>query len=390
MLTPVVIKEKAVRKWPDFRDWLLKSLILEDSTLFFPLIIRGDTSLRDTFSESAEAYSILLSESKEKKGKGYTLIWEKKNIRGYGTQSVIKNIFIETEEDYFFLTGKEETKTAICSCINALSPLFNDKSALFNWARSHTKDIENQYTDWSAVAKTISYFLDHRDNRSYYLRELPIMVHTKFIEENASLLISLFSAVTGETFNSNRPEDVFRLKRKPLLIRFRMKSKRWIRDEMAIPLTSFSFLDEEEDLSDIKRVFIIENEAVYLSFPLSENDVCVFGGGFQAAVLEAEWMKKRDIYYFGDLDEHGLEILSIFRSRYPKAKSLMMDIETYLTFKDYWVKGISVESENVFSNLTKDELELLYALRRNAPDHSRLEQERISQEYIRKTLSKLN
>ena len=98
MLTPVVIKEKAVRKWPDFRDWLLKSLILEDSTLFFPLIIRGDTSLRDTFSESAEAYSILLSESKEKKGKGYTLIWEKKNIRGYGTQSEIKNISIETEE----------------------------------------------------------------------------------------------------------------------------------------------------------------------------------------------------------------------------------------------------------------------------------------------------
>ena len=107
-------------------------------------------------------------------------------------------------------------------------------------------------------------------------------------------------------------------------------------------------------------------------------------------MLDAEWMKKRDIYYFGDLDEHGLEILSIFRSRYPKTKSLMMDSETYLTFKDYWVKGISVESENVFSNLTKDELELLYALRRNAPDHSRLEQERISQEYIRKTLSKLN
>ena len=113
MLTPAMIKDKAVRKWPDYRDHLLKSLILEEPTPFFPLIIRGDTSLRDTFSESAEAYTLLLSESTEKKRKGYTLIWEKKNLRGYGTQSVIKTISVETEEDYLFLTGKEETRKAI-------------------------------------------------------------------------------------------------------------------------------------------------------------------------------------------------------------------------------------------------------------------------------------
>ena len=276
MLTPAMIKDKAVRKWPDYRDHLLKSLILEEPTPFFPLIIRGDTSLRDTFSESAEAYTLLLSESTEKKGKGYTLIWEKKNLRGYGTQSVIKTISVETEEDYLFLTGKEETREAIIKCISAISTLFNNAKALYQWAKSHTKDIENQYTDWEAVSSTLSYFINHRDNSSYYLRELPIKVHTKFIEENTSLLISLFSALTGETITSNRPEDVFRLKRKPLLIRFRMKSKNWTREEMAIPLTSFSILDKEEDLSEIKRVFIIENEAVYLSFPISDSDIGTF------------------------------------------------------------------------------------------------------------------
>ena len=295
MLTPAMIKDKAVRKWPDYRDHLLKSLILEEPTPFFPLIIRGDTSLRYTFSESAEAYTILLSESTEKKGKGYTLIWEKKNLRGYGTQSVIKTISVETEEDYLFLTGKEETRKAIRKCISTISPLFNNAKDLYQWAKSHTKDIENQYTDWEAVSSTLSYFINHRDNSSYYLRELPIKVHTKFIEENTPLLISLFSALTGETIASNRPEDVFHLKRKPLLIRFRMKSKNWTREEMAIPITSFSILDKEEDLSEIKRVFIIENEAVYLSFPISDYDICVFGGGFQATVLDALWMQERDI-----------------------------------------------------------------------------------------------
>ena len=390
MLTPAMIKDKAVRKWPDYRDHLLKSLILEEPTPFFPLIIRGDTALRDTFSESAEAYTILLSESTEKKGKGYTLIWEKKNLRGYGTQSVIKTISVETEEDYLFLTGKGETRNAIIKCINTISTLFNNAKDLYQWAKSHTKDIENQYTDWEAVSSTLSYFINHRDNSSYYLRELPIKVHTKFIEENTSLLISLFSALTGQPITSNRPEEVFRLKRKPLLIRFRVKNRNWTREEMAIPLTSFSILDKEEDLSGIKRVFIIENEAVYLSFPISDSDICVFGGGFQAAVLDALWMNERDIHYFGDQDEHGLEILSLFRARYPKTKSLMMDTETYTTFREYSVKGEKVESRNAFANLTEAELALLSTLRANSPDHSRLEQERIPQDYIRKAVSNLD
>ncbi len=383
MLTPDVIKDKALRKWPEYRDSLLKSLILEENSTFFPLTIRGDTSLRDTFSESAEAYTLLFSESKDKKGKGYSIIWEKKNLRGYGTQSVIKSISIESEEDFLHLTGREETREAVKTCIEAINPLFNNKNDLYQWAKSHPKEIENRVTEWSAVSITLSYFMKHRDNSSYYLRELPIKVHTKFIEENTSLLISLFSALTGETFSSGRAEDVFRIKRKPVLVRFRMKCSKWTREEMAIPLTSFSVLDREEDLSEIKRVFIIENEAVYLSFPISGNDICIFGGGFQATVLRAEWLNERDIRYFGDLDEHGLEILSLFRARYPETKSLMMDTETYTAFRDYSVKGVSVESENAFSNLTDEELSLLCTLRKNAPDHSRLEQERIPQEYIK-------
>ena len=128
---------------------------------------------------------------------------------------------------------------------------------------------------------------------------------------------------------------------------------------------------------------------MYLSFPISDSDICVFGGGFQAAVLDALWMNERDIHYFGDQDEHGLEILSLFRARYPKTKSLMMDTETYTTFREYSVKGEKVESRNAFANLTEAELALLSTLRASAPAHSRLEQERIPQDYIRKAISNI-
>ncbi|MGN0906346.1 MAG: Wadjet anti-phage system protein JetD domain-containing protein [Bullifex sp.] len=383
MLTPDEIKTKAIRKWPVYRDHLVRTLTGCESTPFFPLTIRGDTSLMDTYSESAEAYTRLYGQSKEKKGKGYTLIWEKRNIRGYGSQSEIKTVLIETEEDYLFLTGKDDTHKAITKCITCLNPLFSDRNSLYLWSRSHAKETEAEGTDWKAVRETLSYFLAHRDNHEYYMRELPIKVHTKFIEENSALLISLFSSLTGKTFLSKKPEDVFRLKRKPLLIRLRMKAERWEREETALPLTSFSHLDEEEDLSMIRRVFIIENEAVYLSFPVTGEDICVFGGGFQAAVIDAPWIRSRKLYYFGDLDEHGLQILSVFRRKYPETESLMMDAETYLSFREYSVAGVPVESENAFSLLTESELSLLSTLRENAPDHSRLEQERIPQEYIR-------
>ena len=86
MLTPAMIKDKAVRKWPDYRDHLLKSLILEEPTPFFPLIIRGDTSLRDTFSESAEAYTILLSDT------GHGMIFSKAN--NYFTFNSVRDVTI--------------------------------------------------------------------------------------------------------------------------------------------------------------------------------------------------------------------------------------------------------------------------------------------------------
>ena len=67
-----------------------------------------------------------------------------------------------------------------------------------------------------------------------------------------------------------------------------------------------------------------------------------------------------------------------------------MDTETYTAFREYSVKGEKVESRNAFANLTEAELALLSTLRANAPDHSRLEQERIPQDYIRKAVSNLD
>ena len=154
---------------------------------------------------------------------------------------------------------------------------------------------------------------------------------------------------------------------------------------MALCLSNFNNLEDELDIQSINRVFIIENEIVYLTLPLDKNSLVVFGSGFQVKTLEkAIWLKEKRVFYFGDLDEHGFEMLALSRSIFPRLESFLMDEETYNKFSNYAVEG--KEASSIYDNyLTKDELELLRKLRQNKAK-SRLEQERIPLSYIKQKL----
>ena len=387
MLTPEIIFNKANNKWNEYKKVLITHIILESDFLFFPLIIRGNTSLDKSFNNNASSYSILYNNSKEKVGKGYLIEWEDKKIRGLGNQSEIKKIVIPSNDDYLFITQKEKQYKAIVKALNILNPLFkkySTKEVFLSWALSKSNEIEDNTISWEDIYKVLSWFLENKNSNMYYLRELPIEVHTKFIENNSNILISLYGYLLNKDFKGLRLEEVFNIKRKPILIRLKLKHKLF--EEIALPLSSLKKLDNAYDLSQIERIFIIENEAVYLSFPIKDKDLCIFGGGFQVKILDIPWFKEKNIYYFGDLDEHGLEILSIARSLYPSLKSIMMDIETYEKFYCYSVGG---SKATCFDNLDRNELALLQKLRQNEPSNNRIEQEKIDQEYILKYLEKL-
>ena len=387
MLTPEIIFNKANNKWNEYKKVLITHIILESDFLFFPLIIRGNTSLDKSFNNNASSYSILYNKSKEKVGKGYLIEWEDKKIRGLGNQSEIKKIVIPSNDDYLFITQKEKQYKAIVKALNILNPLFkkySTKEVFLSWALSKSNEIEDNTISWEDIYKVLSWFLENKNSNMYYLRELPIEVHTKFIENNSNILISLYGYLLNKDFKGLRLEEVFNIKRKPILIRLKLKHKLF--EEIALPLSSLKKLDNAYDLSQIERIFIIENEAVYLSFPIKDKDLCIFGGGFQVKILDIPWFKEKNIYYFGDLDEHGLEILSIARSLYPSLKSIMMDIETY---EKFYCSSVGGSKATCFDNLDRNELELLQKLRQNEPSNNRIEQEKIDQEYILKYLEKL-
>ena len=215
-----------------------------------------------------------------------------------------------------------------------------------------------------------------------YIREIPLSLHTKFIEENERVILSIYEAVTSKNALSSF-EETFGLKKKEALIRYRLPDGR---EETGLRRADFRVLPELSDIFRVKRVFVIENEIVYLTFPIDGDMMCVYGGGFGVSVLGGvDWLNEKELYYFGDEDEHGFEILALFRSLFPHVKSFLMDMTTYLDHAGYAVKGKS--SSSVYDSfLTPGEKEVLDLLR-STPEKSRLEQERISIPYIREHLT---
>ena len=217
-------------------------------------------------------------------------------------------------------------------------------------------------------------------------------VHTKFIEQNKKIIKSLTEKADSEF----EFEATFGLKIKPDFVRFRSLSDNIILpfsesmlNECQLLLDDFSKLDESF-LHKIKNIFIVENEMVYLTFPRYKDAICIWGQGYKVNILNGiEWFKSKELYYFGDLDEHGFDILSTYRRCYPQIQSFCMDKNVLDEYEQFLVQGKKLENGRIPENLTEAEKECFMILRIVTSEKNRLEQERVSVEYIKKQLSLL-
>lgn len=381
------IKRSAFNKYKELLQEQASIVLLSSKSYFFPWRFKENMKKSDSFDDAINLYKQLYSSSKEKIGYGYEIKTREVNTRLYGKQTVIEGVSITTLEDYLRFIGKVTEFNEFSIGLKTLKDYFTDNSysleTLYKWVVSHLDFLQEKKDGnyYSSLFLAFDWLVKHPDS-GLYIREIPIEVHTKFIEENARIIASLYMRI--KCFEIMLPfEDIFGLKKKESLIRFRCKE---IRNEMALPVSSFISLDTDEDISSIDKVYIVENEIVYLTFPLYEGSLCIFGSGFKVVTLSpCSWLKKKKLYYFGDLDEHGFEMLGMFRSFFTHTKSFLMDKKTYLDHFQYAVGG-NAASKSYESYLTAEEKEVLEMLRSN-PKKNRLEQERISVRYIEQELN---
>ncbi len=381
------LRRSALNRYRDYLRELSSYLLLSTPLSFFPWVYRGNKGrASDSYGDVLELYRELYASSKENTGWGYTLVTESVNTRSYSSQTVIKAVVIESEEDYLKFIGKETEEERFRSAVKTLGKLLSSRgfslADLQTWVESSLDFLQEEKEDgyYESLFSVLVWLIENPDS-GLYIREIPVTVHTKFIEENAKVLLSLFVSLTHKEVSSSF-EETFGLRKKEALIRYRMKNGR---EETGLRCADFEALSESGEVDGVKRIYVVENEIVYLTFPLADDMMCVFGGGFAVKNLSASrWLNEKELYYFGDEDEHGFEILALFRSFFPSVKSFLMDSRTYFDHIEYAVRGRSAPS--LYDNLlTTSEMETL-ALLRKSPERSRLEQERISISYIKSRL----
>lgn len=381
------IKRSATNKYRELLREYASWVLFSTQCSFFPWSFKGSIEKKSySYEERLELNKQIYSSCKEKIGYGYEIKTCKVNSRLYGEQTIIDGVVISTLDDYLKFIEKETEFNKFTQGLKALQNYFiahsYDLENLYSWVISNLDFLQEKKDPsyYSSLFLSLDWFINN-PNSGLYIREIPIEVHTKFIEENSKIIASLYMKI--KNCESTLPfEDIFGLKKKEPLIRFRRNDNR---NEMALPLSSFAILNTEEDLSNIDKVFIVENEIVYLTFPLNKNTMCIFGSGFQASILSAaSWLRSKKLYYFGDLDEHGFEMLGMFRSLFSHTKSFLMDKQTYIDHVQYAVSGKTAPS-TYESYLTTEEKVVLDMLRSNS-QKNRLEQERISVRYIEQAL----
>lgn len=376
MITPDEIRVKLLRRYPDFlRAWL------RGETLF-PLDLPVG-KIPETWSAFREETEALIRGSKSQQRHGYRVEMQTKSTKRLGRQAFPARIWVDDATDFLALTGKHtefEHFQIDVGIIRARLP------ALETWLYAHPDTVIKFHGKWPDLIEVCAYFLAH-PTTDLAMRELPVNVHTKFIEQHTGILRRLLDELLpndrinpGETRFNRR----YGLRETDTQIRLRFLDNQFQRrygapiSDMSAPISEVAQLDFSSE-----RVLIVENLTTFLSLPLLVDTIAIFGKGFDASQLKrVEWLRDSVVFYWGDLDAQGFQILALLRRALPQAQSLMMDAATFDTFSAFVVSGTPATVQSLHE-LTPDEQQLYHRL---AERNMRLEQEHIDVHYVEEKL----
>jgi hypothetical protein len=372
MITPAEIKAKAEKKYPAY----LQSVVEESP--FTEIVIIGDKKPSRTFAEFEKELTELKSRSKEQKGYGYTIKYQTISKKDIGKQDLPIEISFLTETDFLKYLHKEKEVAIFRENIKLILSKFSE---LKEWTIKYPLKVIEYHNKWNYLLTVCNYFKS-TPKPNLYIRELPVQVHTKFIENNRSIIKELLDIIIINYINSNETnfEKRFNLKYDEPKVRFRILGKILADtyfsgfDDLSIPISKFRQLN-----LPLQKVFVVENKMNVLTFPIIEKSIVIFGSGYGIENLKnTKWLNNVELLYWGDIDVQGFEILSQFRGYFSHTRSILMDKETFESFeKD---KSDGTPSRITTSlNLTEDE-KLLYELLKT--NNWRLEQEKIPLEYV--------
>jgi hypothetical protein len=376
LVTPNKIEQKLKNLYlPFLKAWLQG----ED---FLPYQIPAGQAKFDNYVQLREELDALkIHQAKY----GYEVVKKVYPSRRLGDVTIPEYILISQEKVFLRLCGNKQTEF---QDFQADVYLIRDRlPQLETWLFMYPQQVIENHGKWIGLLDVCQYFIAN-PRPQLYVRELPVPVHTKFIEQHYGVLKLLLDFLLS-------PDDVdateIQFERRyglmydePKLIRLRFLDH-ILQETLGCPFSDISVRPSElrQIRIPVQNCIIVENKMTFLTLPQLTNTIAIWGHGFQVdLVREAEWLRHCAIYYWGDLDVQGFQILSQLRSLYPHTIAIMMDHNTLETYTGNIGEGKPTNVKNL-PYLTLDEVFVYQQLLQN---NQRLEQERIHHDYILRQL----
>lgn len=219
--------------------------------------------------------------------------------------------------------------------------------------------------------------------KGMYLRQLPLVgVDTKFIENNTAVIEGILDILfegSVSDFGGLIPW---------LGCLDNLKTWLLVRPLCQDSRASFAGFSELELDSNAlsknalpaKNIIVVENRQSCLALPQIPNTIAVAGGGKNIAWMKADWLRDKNVFYWGDIDADGLQILGLARKYCNHVIPLMMDRDTIIQHQDMMVN--SDHTVAIPDGLSDDELILFHDLMTHQFNGNRLEQEKIDRMFM--------
>lgn len=221
-----------------------------------------------------------------------------------------------------------------------------------------------------------------------YLRALPLQgADTKFVETYSGLIEALLDAVhEGEISASGGLYSWLDCKHYPKGLAQGVPVVRVLSADIRTAYQGLSMFQLSAELLrqhelPATNILVVENLQSGLALPDINDTIAVIGGGRNVSWMNASWLSTKRVAYWGDIDSWGLSILSDARSHLNAVEPLMMDSATLKAHEERMV--LEPESLGTLpTNLTDHEQQLFLDLIAGRFLSTRLEQERISSDYV--------
>lgn len=370
--TPADLQSRVRRRWSD--GSLLTALAQDLPFPDIDLPVRGPSAGEIGEDLAAVQRWIADLEAGSGGGRRYELVLAPIGGRHFGRNSVPSRARITTYDQAWQLLGVTREAAAFRRVLQVSSAVPRVRA----WAAAHPLRALETAGEWEQVVAAFRW-LDAARGAGRYLREIDAPgVDTKFVERHrpvlAQLLVTDRSAagfVTGLGL-AVKPESV-RLRFGPGVL--------------GLPTALSEATLRVEELAalpvQLQTAVVVENETTYLTLPVPQAGVLLWGKGFEVSRLGAlPWLSTAEVHYWGDLDTHGFAILHQLRAWLPQARSFLMDRGTLLQHRDRWgreptptaatLDRLSMEETSLYADLVADRL----------GEAVRLEQERIDWSWV--------